>query len=108
LKRGLDINPGFEPILMYLGNISRAQERTDEAIGYYERVIQANRKYFEAYVGLAQVISGRDIMKARSLLRTCLTISPRYKPAIVALADTYRVSDPDIARKYDDLANSIK
>ena len=37
---------------MYLGNIARAQNKTDEAIRYYERVIEVNRKYFEAYVGL--------------------------------------------------------
>jgi len=108
LKMGLEINPDFEPILMYLGNIARSQNKTDEAIMYYDKVIKANRKYFEAYVGLAELLTGRDLMKARSLLRTCLVMSPRYKPAIVALADTYRSSDPDIAEKYDDLANTIK
>jgi tetratricopeptide (TPR) repeat protein len=108
LKKGLDINPDFEPILMYLGNIARAQNKPDEAIRYYQRLIEANRKYFEAYVGLSQLLVDRDILKARALLRTCLTISPRYKPAIIALADTYRYSDPDIAKKYDELANSIK
>jgi hypothetical protein len=35
-------------------------------------------------------------------------MNPGYRPAIVALADTYRQSDPDIARKYDDLANTIE
>jgi hypothetical protein len=49
-----------------------------------------------------------DIMRARNLLRTCLTINPWYKPAIIALADTYRNTNPDIAKKYDDLANTIK
>jgi tetratricopeptide (TPR) repeat protein len=108
LKRGLEINPDFEPILMYLGNIARSQNKADEAIGYYERLIEADRKYFEAYVGLSELLTDRDINRARALLRTCLTMSPRYKPAIVALADTYRNSDPDIAKKYDDLAKSIK
>jgi tetratricopeptide (TPR) repeat protein len=108
LKAGLEINPGFEPILMYLGNIAGLQNKTDDAIRYYERVIAANRKYFEAYISLSGLLTGTDIMKARSLLRTCLTMSPRYKPAIVALADTYRISNPDIADKYDELANSIK
>jgi hypothetical protein len=49
-----------------------------------------------------------DVMKARSLLRTCLDMNPRYKPAISALADTYRKTNPDIARKYDELARTIK
>jgi len=108
LKKGLEINPDFELILMYLGNIARSQNKTDDAIRYYERLIEANRKYFEAYVGLSELLVDRDIMRARDLLRTCLTMSPRYKPAIVALADTYRNSNPDIAKKYDKLANTIK
>ena len=93
---------------MYLGNIARSQNRTDEAIRYYEKVIEVNRKYFEAYVGLSELLMDKDVLKARNLLRTCLTMSPRYKPAIVALADTYRISNPDIAKKYDELANTIK
>jgi tetratricopeptide (TPR) repeat protein len=46
---------------MYLGNIARSQKRADEAIGYYERVIEANRKYFEAYVGMAELLIDNDI-----------------------------------------------
>jgi tetratricopeptide (TPR) repeat protein len=108
LKKGLEINPDFEPILMYLGNISRSQDKTDEAIRYYERVIIADRKYFEAYIGLSELLIDRDVMRARALLRTCLTMNPLYKPAIIAMADTYRISNSDIAKKYDELANTIK
>jgi tetratricopeptide (TPR) repeat protein len=108
LKEGLKLNPDFELILMYLGNIARSQNKTDEAIRYYERVVEVNRKYFEAYTGLAGLLVESDLMRARSLLRTCLTMSPGYKPAIIALADTYRKSDPEIARKYYELANTIK
>jgi tetratricopeptide (TPR) repeat protein len=108
LKRGLDINPDFEPILMYLGNIARSRNEIDEAIKYYEKVIEVNRKYFEAYVGLSELLMNKDVLKARNLLRTCLTMSPRYKPAISALADTYRISNPDVAKKYDELAKTIK
>jgi tetratricopeptide (TPR) repeat protein len=107
LKMGLTINPDFEPILMYLGNIAKSKNNTDEAILYYERVILANRKYFEAYVGLSDILTRKDVNRARALLRTCLTMNPVYKPAIIALADTYRKSNPDIAEKYDELANSI-
>ena len=108
LKKGLEINPDFEPILMYLGNIARSQKKADEAIGYYEKVIGANRKYFEAYVAMSELLTDKDILRARKLLKTCLKMSPRYKPAIIALADTYRNSNPDIAKKYDELANSMK
>ncbi len=107
LKRGLEVNPDFEPILMYLGNIARSQNRSDEAMRYYEKVIGINMKYFEAYVGLSELLIDKDVMRARVLLRTCLKMSPRYKQAIVALADTYRISNPDIAKKYDDLARTI-
>lgn len=108
LKKGLEINPDFEQILMYLGNIARYQNKDDEAIMYYERVIKANRKYFEAYVGLSELLVESDLKRARGLLRECLILNPRYKPAISALADTYRESDPDVAKKYDELANTIK
>jgi tetratricopeptide (TPR) repeat protein len=107
LKMGLKVNPDFEPILMYLGNIARSQNRTEDAISFYEKVIRTNRKYFEAYLGLADLLTGKDMMKARDVLRTCLTINPGYKPAILVLADTYRISNPDIAKKYDELANSV-
>jgi Tetratricopeptide repeat len=108
LKKSLEINPDFELALMYLGNIARSQNKTDEAIVYYEKVIKADRKYFEAYVAMAELLADRDIIGSRELLRTCLKLNPEYKAAIVALADTYRISNPDIARKYDELANSIR
>jgi hypothetical protein len=108
LKKCLEINQDFEPALMYSGNIARSRDNIDEAIDYYERVIRADRKYFEAYVSLAGLLKGRDLKRTRDLLRSCLEIDPGYKPAIVKLADTYRNSDPDIAKKYDELANSLK
>ena len=108
LKEGLKINPDFEPILMYLGNIAKKENRADEAIRYYEQLINVNRKYFEAYVELEKLMVGKDVLKAREILRRCLLISPRYKPAIIALADSYRNSNPDIAKKYDELADKIK
>ena len=46
LNAGLNINPDFEPILMYLGNIARSQDRTDEAILYYEKVIKRQQEVF--------------------------------------------------------------
>jgi tetratricopeptide (TPR) repeat protein len=108
LKRGLQVNPDFEPILMYLGNIARSEKRNDEAISYYKKVINVNRKYFEAYVSLGELLIDKDVERSRTIFRTCLTMSPKYKPAIIALADTYRISNPEIAKKYDDLAESIK
>ena len=73
-----------------------------------KKLLSVNRKYFEAYVGLSQLLIDKDLLRARTLLRTCLYINPHFKPALVALADTYRKSDPEIAKKYDELAGSIK
>ena len=108
LQSALKINPGYEPVLMYLGNIAVKQNKPDEAIRYYESLIGYNCKYFEAYVGLSKLLMDKDLLKARGLLKTCLTMNPAYKPAIQSLADTYRKSDPEVARKYDDLANSYQ
>ncbi|HEY3389698.1 MAG TPA: hypothetical protein VGK38_09020 [Prolixibacteraceae bacterium] len=108
LLSALKINPGYEPVIMYLGNIAVTQNNPGEAIRYYETLIGYNRKYFEAYVGLSKLLMNSDIAKARGLLKTCLTLNPCYKPAILALADSYRKSDPEVARKYDELANSYK
>jgi tetratricopeptide (TPR) repeat protein len=108
LKKGLEINPGFEPILMYLGNIARTNGKPKEAIYYYERLIRSNRKYFEAYVSLADLLSGKDINKARGLLRTCLEMNPGFRPAVMALGDTYKQSDPDIAAKYYEMAEGME
>ena len=107
LRKGLEINPFCEPILMYLGNISAFRKDTASAVKYFEELIKVNRKYFDAYVGLAKLYEDTDMQKARKLLRSCLYIKPDFKPAIIALADTYRKSDPDIAEKYDKLVNSI-
>ncbi len=108
LKKGLELNPDFEPILMYMGNIAKSKNKKDEAIKYYARLIKANRKYFEAYVEMSGLLIDSDLKQSRNLLWTCLTMNSRYKPAIIALAQTYRKSNPEIAKKYDELANTIK
>ncbi len=108
LTAGLEINPDFEPILMYLGNIAAYREDKGLALKYYDRVIRANRKYFQAYVESAKLVAENDAGKARALLKECLSINPKYKPAITGLADTYRKTDPDIAKKYDEMATNIK
>jgi tetratricopeptide (TPR) repeat protein len=108
LKAGLEINPDFDLILMYLGNIASFKNNSGEALEYYERVILANRKYLQAYVESAKLLYENDLDKARILLRECLKINPKFKPAIAGLADTYRLTDPEIAKKYDEIAATIK
>ncbi|MEI6139795.1 MAG: hypothetical protein WCP85_11060 [Mariniphaga sp.] len=108
LHEALKINPGYEPVLMYLGNIAVSQGKNSEEIGYYETLIGYNRKYFEAYVSLSKLLVEKDVVKARDLLKTCLRINPGYQPALRLLADSYRTTNPEVARKYDQLINSNK
>jgi tetratricopeptide (TPR) repeat protein len=102
LKKGLELYPGSDLILMYLGNIAVKSGQNEKAMGYYRDVIKNNRKFLEAYVALSGLVSEYDIQEARKLLRECLIINPHYKEAIRALGDTYRESNPGIARKYYD------
>ena len=108
LMRGLEINPFCEPILMYLGNIAKTRNNSGTAIEYYERLLSYNRKYFQAYVELSGLYMRDDLQKARRLLRECLKLNPGYRPAIIALGDTYRKSNPDIADKIYKMADTIK
>lgn len=108
LIRCLEINPEFEPALMFSGLRAASSGRNDEAAGYFERLIGLNRKYLEAYIELAAIKQKEDIAEARKILRNCLSVNPGYKPAIISLADTYRQTDPEVAAKYDELLRSIK
>jgi len=108
LHKALVMNPEFEPALMFLGNIEKTRGRKAAAADYYRAVIRVNRKYFEAYVELAGLEAEKDILKAREIIRDCLTLNPRYRPAISMLAGTYRLSDPEVAAKYDKLLESDK
>ena len=93
---------------MYLGNIAGAQNKKDDAEKYYRRLIKSNRKYFEAYVSLAGLLADKERGEARMLLRKCLAMNPAFRSAIIALADTYRDSEPEVAKKYDEIAAKIK
>jgi len=93
---------------MYLGNIAKARNNSEAAVKFYDRLININRRYFEAYVELSGLLADKDLQRARNLLRTCLTLNPHYKPAIFSLGDTYRKSNPGIAEKYYKLAETIE
>jgi tetratricopeptide (TPR) repeat protein len=55
LVRCLELNPGFEPALMYLGNIAVKDENYEKAKEYYKKLISINRKYTEAYEALKKI-----------------------------------------------------
>jgi len=108
VNQALAINGMYEPALMLAGQLKMARGNFKEARQDFERLIDANRKYFSAYVELAKILvtEGRQ-EEARETLRSCLRINPRYRPAIIALGDTFKGSDPEIAGKYYNLANSM-
>lgn len=108
LKKSLEVNPFFEPALMYSGIISARRGEGDRAGGYFRRLIEFNRKYSEAYVELARLAGRKDPAGARSILRQCLRVNPAYKPAVEALAELCRESDPEMAGKYDSIAKKLK
>jgi tetratricopeptide (TPR) repeat protein len=108
LNSGLKILPNDERILQLLGDLAIAKGDTLNATRYYESSIRANRKFVTSYVKLANIFMRTDIQKSRSLLLTCFRINPRYKTAVKALANSYRNSNPGIAKKYDELAKTLK
>jgi Tfp pilus assembly protein PilF len=92
---------------MFLANIHAGDGDTAGAEALYRELIEVNRKYFAAYPALAKIwISRGDFRKARELLKKCLVMNPDFKDAITGLADSYRTTDPVIAKKYDDLAKT--
>lgn len=107
LAVALEINPGFEPVLMYSGDIAVERDERESALDYYEKLIKVNMKQYEAYIKLARLLEENDRMEARRLLRACLRINPGYRPAIIALGDTYRDTNIEIAKKYYRLADTI-
>ena len=108
LKKALDINGEYEPALFLTGQLMLNSGNRDPAKANFEMLIQVNRKYFNAYVGLAGILreEGKP-EEARETLKACLRINPRYKPAIIALGETYQDTDPAVAEKYYDQAKSI-
>ena len=106
LQKGLAINPECERILMFQANILVEKKDPAGAADVYQKLIGINRKYFDAYPPLAKILIGRnELKKARELLKDCLIMHPTFKAAYARLADTYRSSDPEMAKKYDELAN---
>jgi len=108
LRKGLEINPDYEKALTLLGDLALNKQDTIAATGYYEKAILSNRKYFGAYIKLAELWTGTNTDKARKTLKDCLKLNSQYKPALIALAETYRKTAPEVARKYDKLIDKLK
>jgi len=108
LKKSLEINPDYEEALVLTGDLALKQKDEGKAVRFYQKAIQANRKYFGVYPKLAGISTETNVLKARKVLRDCLKLNSKYKPALEALAETYRNTEPEIARKYDKLIDKLK
>jgi tetratricopeptide (TPR) repeat protein len=84
IEKSVEINPEFEPALMMLGNQALMNNDEEKAATYFRKVIVANRKYFDAYVQLAGVYARTNVDMARRVLKDCLKVNSRYKPALQA------------------------
>ena len=108
VNQSLAINGKYEPALKLSAQLKLAEGNREGAKEDFEQLIRANRKYFSAYVGLAEILQEEGKLdQSREILKTCLRINSRYKPAVMGLALTYQETDPEIARKYYELAKSI-
>lgn len=107
-KLSLEWHPNYEVSLFELGKNSEVNGDKKTAALYYDHLIEANPRFLKAFILRAKLYSDAERDKARELLKYCLKINPRYVAAINALADSYRETDPEIAKKYYKLAKSIK
>ena len=108
LGKCLEMNPDFELALMLAGDLALKRNEAEQAAIYFRKVIGVNRKYFGAYTKLAGIYTETNTDIARKVLKDCMKLNPRYKPALQALADTYRTKAPEVAKKYDELINTLK
>ncbi len=104
----LKINPEYERALVLMGDLALKKNEPEKAAVWYRKTIQVNRKYFGAYPKLAGIYAGNKVNEARKVLRECLKLNSRYIPALQAMAETYRKTNPGIARKYDELITKLK
>ncbi|MGV8139972.1 MAG: hypothetical protein AB2L20_32710 [Mangrovibacterium sp.] len=109
VTQALSLNDAYEPALALSGQLKMVQGDYKAAREDFLKLVGVNRKYLSAYVELAKLMmKERQLNEARETLKVCLRINSHYRPAIVALGDTFRESDPEIALKYYNLANSIR
>ena len=109
IEKSLGLFPFYEPSLMLMAEMKQSEGNKEEAKDFYRQVINANRKYFRAYVALAGILQLEgDNAQAREILKSCLIISPAYEPAIIAMGDTWKDDNYEIAEKYYEHADKLK
>jgi hypothetical protein len=87
LTKCLEINPDYEKALVLLGDEALKDGEVQKAAGFYERTIQANKKFYRVYPKLAGIYAETNVLKSRRILKDCVKLNSKYEPALKALAD---------------------
>jgi Flp pilus assembly protein TadD len=86
-SHAVSVNPGASDAWRNLGDLYRAEGRTEDARKAYEGAVRSKPGNIEARTALAvQVAIGGDLNRAETLLRETLTIVPCHGPALNNLA----------------------
>lgn len=89
LRTALEQDSQFAPAHLTLARIHRRLEKTDEAIGDYERTVQFSHRVpelIEAHLALGQIYQQRgDKVKAADAYQQVLAIEPNFEPALDGL-----------------------
>jgi len=88
-ERALELDPGYVPAVINLGNLHHAQGRLDEARGCFERAIELEPTNAKARFNLGNILHDRDEYQvALILFRDAAALDPEFADAHFNLALT--------------------
>ena len=91
LKEALAARPKRTALLLALGDLYVYREEFDEAISYYQRILEHDPHNLTALVKLGQAYFKKgDLAKAEQAFSTAWERSPALGPAALGLGDVYR------------------
>jgi tetratricopeptide (TPR) repeat protein len=67
-EKALAIDPNYAPAYWRVGRIFESQRNPEMFLGFYEKAINANPKFAEAYLSLYDYYKNRDVNKAKEYL----------------------------------------
>jgi tetratricopeptide (TPR) repeat protein len=88
-ERALELDPGYVPAVINLGNLHYGQGRLDEARGCFERAIELESTNAKARFNLGNILHDRDEYQAALILfRDAAALDPEFADAHFNLALT--------------------
>jgi len=92
IDEALKLNPNSARALLEKGSAFLAQKKLDKALDYYNKVVEADPKYFEGYIGRAEVYILRDrIDDALSEFKKSAECSPDSGDPLYGMARIYGI-----------------